>query len=51
MLIRRREKLMHVNDFKVHIYEKKCNFSHFSLEAEDCDQETDCYCDAQTHHH
>ncbi len=30
---------------------KKCYFSHLSLEAEDCDQETDCCCDAKTHHH
>lgn len=25
--------------------------SHLRLEADDCDKETDCSCDAQTHHH
>lgn len=29
----------------------KVIWSHLSLETEDCDQETDCCCDAQTHHH
>lgn len=26
-------------------------FSHLGLKAKDCDQETDCCCNAQTHHH
>lgn len=42
---------MYTGCVQYHLNIEYSYFSHLGLKAEDCDKETDCYCDAQTHHY